>query len=287
MSRSSDFVQIIKPKKHLLDVNLKELWQYRDLIEMFVRRDFVAVYKQTVLGPIWFFLQPIFTTIVMTVVFSKLAGISTDGIPPVLFYLSGNVLWAYFASTLTQTSNTFIANQSIFGKVYFPRLASPISMTISGLLKLAIQLFLFIGFFIYYFVSGKITLTPNWELIWLVPILIILMAGLALGFGIIITSLTTKYRDLNFLLAFGIQLAMYATPVVYPLSLVIENFGKYKWLVLANPMASIIETFKYIFLGAGQFEWLYLGYSFVFMIVLLFIGVIIFNKTEQNFMDTV
>jgi lipopolysaccharide transport system permease protein len=254
---------------------------------MFVRRDFVAVYKQTILGPIWFFLQPVFTTFVMVVVFAKLAGIPTDGIPPILFYLSGNVLWGYFSNTLTLTSDTFITNQHIFGKVYFPRLASPISMTISGLLKLGIQLILFTCFYIYYLFFSDAILDPQWHLIWVIPFLIMIMAGLALGCGIIVTSLTTKYRDLKFLLAFGIQLAMYATPVVYPLSLVVEQFGTYKWLVIANPMACIIETFKYILLGQGQFDWLYLGYAFLIMVFIVFLGVIIFNKTEQNFMDTV
>jgi lipopolysaccharide transport system permease protein len=284
---TTKWTQEINPSKRILDVNLKELWQYRDLVYLFVKRDFVAVYKQTVLGPIWFFLQPIFTSLVMVVVFGNLAGISTDGVPKILFYLAGNILWGYFAATLTATSNTFIANQAIFGKVYFPRLAAPLSVTLSGLLKLAIQFGLFISFLAYFLLFKNTDVQPNWALIWLLPILVFMMGGLALGSGIIITSLTTKYRDLNFLLAFGIQLAMYATPVVYPLSLVMENFGKYKWLAIANPMTSIIETFKYIFLGAGVFNWNHLGYSFIFVIMLLVFGVIIFNKTEQNFMDTV
>jgi lipopolysaccharide transport system permease protein len=285
---SNTIIQEITPKKNLFDVKLNELWRYRDLIYLFVKRDFVAVYKQTILGPTWFFIQPIFTSLVMVIVFGNLAGISTDGLPKILFYLSGNVLWNYFATTVTSTSNTFMGNQGIFGKVYFPRLVTPISLSISGLIKLVIQLLLFLVFFLYFLlIKNNASVNPNWELIWLIPILILMVGLLALGFGIIITSLTTKYRDLNFLLAFGIQLAMYATPVVYPLSLVVENFGKYKWIALANPMTSIIESFKYIFLGQGVFDWLYLGYSALFIIVLLFFGVLIFNKTEQNFMDTI
>lgn len=288
MNNTNTLIQEITPKKNLFDVKLNELWRYRDLIYLFVKRDFVAVYKQTILGPTWFFIQPIFTSLVMVVVFGNLAGISTDGTPKILFYLSGNVLWNYFATTVTSTSNTFMGNQGIFGKVYFPRLVTPISLTISGLIKLAIQLLLFLGFFLYFLlIKNDPSLNPHWELIWLTPILILMVGLLALGFGIIITSLTTKYRDINFLLAFGIQLAMYATPVVYPLSLVMENFGKYKWVALANPMTSIIESFKYIFLGKGVFDWLYLGYSALFIGILLFIGVLIFNKTEQNFMDTI
>lgn len=286
----SEQIQIIKPKKGLLDVRLDEIWRYRDLIYLFVKRDFISVYKQTILGPLWFLIQPIFTSLVMTVVFGNLAGISTDGVEPkILFYLAGNVMWGYFSTTLLNTSNTFIANQGIFGKVYFPRLATPISLAISGLLKFSIQFLLFISVLFYYyaFKSEALAITPNWELIWLLPILIAMMSLIALGFGIVITSLTTKYRDLKFLLAFGIQLAMYATPVVYPLSLVKERFGSYEWIALINPMTAIIEAFRYIFLGNGSFSWTNLGYSFAFMSVLLFIGIIIFNKTEQNFMDTV
>ena len=276
----------IKPKKHLLDVNLSELWEYKDLIGLFVRRDFVSVYKQTVLGPLWFLLQPLFTTLIYTVIFSKLASISTDGIPGVLFYMCGIASWNYFAECLTKTSNTFVTNASIFGKVYFPRLVLPISIVISNLIKFGIQFILFSIILAYYVLFKPYDLIINLEVIYL-PLYIFIMAGLGLGFGIVISSLTTKYRDFQFLIVFGVQLFMYATPVVYPLSLVRENFGEYSWLAALNPMTSVIEAMRYSFLGVGEFSWFYLCYSFGFMVVLLFIGVLMFNKVEQTFMDTV
>jgi lipopolysaccharide transport system permease protein len=249
---------------------------------MFVRRDFVSVYKQTILGPFWFFLQPILTTITFTIVFGNIAKIPTDGVPPLLFYMSGIVSWGYFSDCLTRTSNTFITNANIFGKVYFPRLVSPLSNVISLLMKFGIQMLLFIGFLIYYKLNGA-TVYPNIYIL-LTPILILLMAALGLGFGIIISSMTTKYRDLTFLVGFGVQLLMYATPVIYPLSSLPE---KYRWIVLANPMTGIIDTFRYAFLGAGSFNAGNLIYTAIFTIAILSIGILIFNRVEKTFMDTV
>ena len=277
--------EIITPKKNLFDVNLKEIWQHKDLLILFVKRDFVATYKQTVLGPLWFIIQPIFTTIMFTVIFGKLASIPTDNLPPVLFYMCGITCWNYFSESLTKTSNTFTTNANIFGKVYFPRLIIPLSVIISNIIKFIIQGLIFILFLVYYCYQGA-KVNPNITLLSL-PILLFLMAGLGLGFGILISSLTTKYRDFQFLVAFGVQLFMYATPVVYPLSLAKEKLGVYSWVAFANPMSSIIEAMKFSFLGQGEFSFYHLGYSFIFMIILLFIGIITFNKVEQTFMDTV
>ena len=278
-----DWDLTIKPKRSLLDIDLKALWHYRDLLMLFVRRDIVAVYQQTILGPIWFFLQPILTTITFVVIFGNVAKLSTDGIPSVLFYLSGIVLWNYFADCLNKTSETFIANAAIFGKVYFPRLIIPLSIIVSNLIKMGIQFVLFLGFWLYFlFKEGSVVHVNNIALLF--PFLLLLMAGYGLSFGIIISSLTTKYRDLKFLIGFGVQLLMYASPVVYPLSTVPE---KYQWILLLNPMTSIIETFKYGFLGAGIYNPLWLLYNFSGMIFFLVIGVLIFNKVEKSFMDTV
>jgi len=274
---------IVKPQNNWYDIDLASIWRYRDLLMLLVRRDFVSVYKQTILGPIWFFIQPIITTLTFTVIFGNLAKISTDGIPSVVFYLAGITLWSYFADCLDKTSNTFIANASIFGKVYFPRLIVPLSILVSNLYKLGIQLFLFLIFWTYYQANGNL-FTPQWNLFWLLPFIIILMAGLGLGFGILISSLTTKYRDLRFLISFGIQLLMYASPIVYPISIVPQT---YKWYLLLNPISSVIESFKYVFLGSGYFSWYALSYSVSFMIVLLLLAVVIFNKVEKSFMDTV
>lgn len=274
---------IILPKRNLFSINFKDIWKYRDLLRMFVKRDFVTIYKQTMLGPLWFFIQPIFTALIYTFIFGKFAGISTDGLPKILFYLSGTICWNYFADCFNKTSTVFKDNQNIFGKVYFPRLIAPLSIVVSGLLKLGVQLFLLIAILLYYHFFTGIQLQFNIEL-FLFPYLIILMAALSLGLGMIITSLTTKYRDLVFLLQFGVQLLMYATPIIYPLSSVPE---KYKWLIILNPMTSIIETFKYGVLGVGTFSWIYLAYTTLFTIFVLILGTIIFNKTEKTFMDTV
>ncbi|MEO8665962.1 MAG: ABC transporter permease [Ignavibacteria bacterium] len=272
----------IKPVSGWFNFHLKDVWRYRDLLMMFVRRDFVAVYKQTILGPFWFFLQPILTTITFTVVFGNIAKIPTDGVPPVLFYMTGIVCWSYFSECLTRTSSTFVANANIFGKVYFPRLVTPISNIISLLIKFAIQLLLLVIFLVYFKLNGS-DVKPNIYIL-LTPYLIFLMAGLGLGFGIIVSSLTTKYRDLTFLVSFGVQLLMYATPVIYPLSVLPE---KYKWIVMANPMTAIVETFRFAFLGAGTFSPENLIYSTVFMLVILSMGIVVFNRVEKTFMDTV
>ena len=285
MSKETNIHEVITPKKHLFDVDLKELWDYKDLLFLFVRRDFVSVYKQTVLGPIWFFIQPIFTTLIFTVIFGTVAEIPTDGIPPILFYMCGITSWNYFADCLNKISNTFVANAVIFGKVYFPRLILPLSIVVSNLLKFGIQFILFLCFYFYYLYQGS-EINPNIYVL-LIPVLVLMMAGLGLGFGIIISSLTTKYRDFQFLIVFGVQLFMYATPIVYPLSLAQEKLGSYAWTAKLNPMTSIIETFKFALIGKGHFDWTILGYSFGFMTLLLVIGVVIFNKVEQTFMDTV
>ncbi len=273
---------IIKPKRHLLDIDFKDIWRYRDLIVLFVRRDFVAKYKQTILGPLWFLIQPTFTTIMYFIVFGNIAKISTDGLPKMLFYLSGIVGWTYFSTCLTTTSNTFVANAGIFGKVYFPRLTLPISIVISNLVQFFIQFLLLGAFMLYFWINGA-NFQPNIYVL-LLPALVILMAALGLGFGIIISSLTTKYRDLTNLVTFGVQLWMYATPVIYPLSTIPKDYQIY---LLANPLTPIIETFRYALLGAGTLNWMHLLYSLGFTIVVLTMGVLLFNKVEQSFMDTV
>jgi len=283
MSQNKDWDIIIEPKKRLFSLNLKEVWQYKDLLYMFVKRDFVTIYKQTILGPLWFFIQPIFTAIIYTFIFGRVAGISTDGLPQILFYMSGTVCWSYFQDSFNKTATVFKDNQNIFGKVYFPRLITPLSIVTSGLLKLGIQLLLYISVLVFYTSTGNFDLNIQLEIL-LFPFLIMMMAGLALGFGMIITSFTTKYRDLIFLLQFGVQLLMYATPVIYPLSAMPE---KYKWLIVLNPMTSIIETFRFGTLGEGSFNWAYIAYTAVFTFIILTIGTVVFNKTEKDFMDTI
>lgn len=280
---TQQWTEVIEPKTSLFDLKLKEVWNYRDLLFMFVKRDFTATYKQTILGPLWFFIQPILTTLMFTIVFGKFAGLSSDGQPRMLFYLAGLTIWNYFAECFTKTSNVFTANAGIFGKVYFPRLVTPLSIVVSGLMRFGIQFVLFLCFYAFFLVKGVDTLHPNWMIL-LTPVLVVLMAGFALGTGMIFSSLTTKYRDLGFLLAFGVQLLMYATPVIYPVNSLPE---KYKAYVLANPLSSIVETFRYAFLGSGHFNWNSLLYSTVVMLVLLVAGVVIFNKVEKSFMDTV
>ena len=270
-----------KSNKSILQI-LKSIFSYKDLLFLFVKRDFIAQYKQTLLGPLWFFIQPVLTTITFSVIFGNLAKISTEGIPNILFYMTGITFWNYFADCVNKTSNTFTLNQGLFGKVYFPRLIVPISIILTNLLKFCIQFFLLIIFWIYYFsISDSISIQNT---ILFFPILIFTMALLGLGVGMVISSLTTKYRDLSFLVTFGVQLLMYASPIVYPLSIVPI---KYKWIVLLNPMTSIIETFKHGFIGAGVFEPFWLIYSFVISVLLFFIGVKIFNKVEKSFIDTV
>jgi lipopolysaccharide transport system permease protein len=273
----------IKPHNNWLDLHLDDVWRYRDLLWLFVHRDFVSVYKQTILGPLWFFIQPLFTTIVFTVIFTGVAKVPTDGMPPILFYLAGMTPWNYFAACLNKTSNTFVANAGIFGKVYFPRLIVPLSIVVSNIIQFGIQFLLFLGFFTFYLASGS-ALDPHWALIpALVPALILLMAALGLGAGIVVSSLTTKYRDFTFLIAFGVQLMMYATPIIYPLSVIPE---KYRWLIQLNPMTAPVETFRALFLG-GTIPWDGLGISVAITTGLLLFGVVIFNKVEKTFMDTV
>ncbi|MCQ2102476.1 MAG: ABC transporter permease [Fibrobacter sp.] len=284
MSQSSEWTTEIKPKSSLLSIDFREIWQYRDLYRMFVKRDIVTWYKQTILGPLWFFIQPIMTTIMFMVVFGGIAKISTDGLPQPLFYLAGICLWQYFAESLNQTSKTFIDNANVFGKVYFPRLVVPMATVTSNLVRLAIQMGLFLLVFGYYMIFTSAPVHPNIYVL-LTPVLILILAGLALGFGILFSSLTTKYRDLTFLLSFIVQLWMYATPVIYPLSTITDP--RLKMLMQANPLSSIMETFKFGMLGVGEFSWAALGYSAGFMIVLLALGIIVFNRIQKTFMDTV
>jgi lipopolysaccharide transport system permease protein len=274
---------IIRPKSNLFDINLKEVWQYRDLLWMFIKRDFAAQYKQTILGPLWHFIQPLFTTLVFVVVFSKIAAISTDGLPPLLFYLSGITIWNYFSSCLIATSSTFVSNSYIFGKVYFPRLVMPISVVLSNMVKFCIQLLLVISVMIWYAING-VSFQLSATLLY-IPMLLVMMAGMGLGLGIIISSLTTKYRDFTVLVTFGVQLLMYATPVVYPMSTVNNQNLKF-WLSI-NPLAPIIEAFRFALLGTGSFESLQLLYSAIFICVVMIVGFLMFGKVEKTFMDTV
>lgn len=275
---------VIKPKTSLLDVDFKEIWAYRDLLFLFVKRDIITIYKQTILGPLWFFVQPIMTTIMYMVVFGGIAGISTDGLPQPLFYLSGICMWQYFADCLNKTSNTFVNNAGIFGKVYFPRLIVPLSAVFSNLVRFGIQFSLFFLVYLFYIFFTDVQVLPNIYVL-LFPFLILLMAGLSLGFGILFSSMTTKYRDLTFLLSFFVQLWMYATPIIYPLSTITNP--KLQLIMSLNPLTSIIETFKFGMLGVGTFSWWNLGYSTLFMIVLMGVGIIVFNKVQRSFMDTV
>ncbi len=282
---------VIKPKDKLLAVDFKELWRYRDLCMLFVKRNIITRYKQTILGPIWFIIQPALTVIMYMVVFGGIAGIPTDGVPRPLFYLAGTCTWSYFATCLTSTSNTFVSNAGIFGKVYFPRLVMPIATVISNLLTLAIQFGFFIVVYIFYFFfDPNCTAHLTWYAL-LLPLVILMLAGLALGFGTIVSSMTTKYRDLQVLFSFLVSLWMYATPIVYPLSQTGSKFFlgvPVHTFMCLNPVTPVIETFKYGFLGAGEFVgWRWLIYSFVFMCILLALGIVIFNKVQKSFMDTV
>ena len=282
---SKEWDTIIENKSALFNIDLREVWRYRDLLAMYVKRDIITFYKQTILGPLWFVIQPLFTTIMFMFVFGGIAGISTDGIPQAVFYLAGLVCWNYFQDCLSKCADTFNANQAIFGKVYFPRLVVPLSIVISNLIKMAIQFTLFLAVYIYYFASG-VDFHVNATLL-LVPLLIVMLGCLGLGFGMIISSMTTKYRDLRFLITFGVQLWMYATPVIYPLSVMKNTYPKYIWVLVVNPLTAILETFKYAFTGVGEFNWLYLSYSIAFTILILLFGIIIFNRVQRNFMDVI
>lgn len=280
---NKEWTLIIRPHEKLWKLNLKEIWAYRDLVELFVKRNIVVQYKQTILGPLWYLVQPILTVIMNMVVFGGIAHMSTDGVPQALFYLAGNVCWFYFSDCLNQISNTFVANQAMFGKVYFPRMVVPISTVISNLIRFGVQMLLFVAFYIYFWMTD-VDVAPNWTLL-LLPLLIVMLAGLGLGFGILVSSMTTKYRDLSILFTFIVQLWMYATPIVYPLSMITSE--KLRSIIMLNPMTSIIEAFKYATLGQGYFSWGALGYSFAFMCVLLLWGTVVFNKVQRSFMDTV
>lgn len=275
----------IEAKSSLLDLKLNEVWAYRDLLILLVRRDFVSFYKQTILGPLWFFIQPLFTTIIFTFIFGNLAGISTDGLPKPLFYMAGITAWNYFADCLTKTSSVFRDNAGIFGKVYFPRLIMPLSIVVSNLVRFGVQMLLFLVLMAYYYFTGA-SFNISWA-ISLFPVIVLLMALLGLGTGMIISAMTTKYRDLAFLIGFGVQLLMYATTVIYPLSEAIKKYPTYAWIIKYNPMTPIIETFRYGFLGEGSFSWFSLAYAMIVTLILLIVGTIIFNKVERNFVDTV
>ena len=281
-SSENNWSEIISPQSSLFDLKLKEVWKYRDLLLMLVKRDFVATYKQTILGPLWFFIQPLLTTLTFMVIFGNIAKISTDGLPMTLFYMSGITLWNYFSDCFNKTSTVFKDNAGIFGKVYFPRLIMPLSIVVSNLVRLAIQLFMFLIFWAYFLIKGN-NVHPNLYIL-LTPYIIFIIAILSLGMGMIISAMTTKYRDLVFLLSFGIQLMMYATPVIYPMS---SLSSKYALIINLNPLSSLIETFRYAFTGTGQFSFLSLLYSSVFAFVILILGTVIFNKVEKSFMDTV
>jgi len=284
VKNADDWDIIIEPRSRIWQLDLKGVWQYKYLLWMFVKRDIVSTYKQTILGPLWFFIQPILTTIIYMVIFGSIAKIKIDNLPAIPFYLAGITIWNYFADTLIATSNTFTGNASIFGKVYFPRLILPLSKVVSGLIKFAIQFLLFAAVFLYYVAKGH-SLHPDLAGILIItPIVLIIMGGLGLGLGLFLSALTTKYRDLAFLISFGIQLGMYATPVIYPVSIITS---KYKWMIIANPMSSLVEAFRKVYLGAGDLSWSWLAYSFSWMIFLVAVGTIIFNKVERTFMDTV
>ncbi len=282
MDKNENWDIILKPKRSLFDVNLKQVYDYRDLLFLFVKRDIITTYKQTILGPIWFFVQPILTTVIYVFVFGNIAKIPTESIPQPLFYMAGIVLWNYFAESFNQTADTFSQNANIFGKVFFPRLIVPLSKVISALIKFLIQFSLFLALYFYYYFNTT-SIHPSY-LIVLLPFLLLLMAGLGLGFGLIFSSLTTKYKDLKFLIQFAVQLLMYATPIIYPLSSIPSN---YQFWIKLNPLTHIIETFKTVFLGTGNFSINGLLYTTVFTLITLTLGILIFNRTEQKFMDTV
>ena len=281
----NEWTSVIEPHERLLKVNLREVWNYRDLCSLFIKRNITTQFKQTIFGPLWYIIQPVMTVVIYMVVFGGIAKISTDGLPQPLFYLSGICLWQYFSDCLTKTSSTFIDNASIFGKVYFPRLVIPLANVISNLLRFCVQFGLFLIVYAIYqiwIIPGEIH--TNWYIL-LLPLLVAMLAGLALGFGILFSSLTTKYRDISLLLEYFVRLWMFATPVIYPLS-TIDN-EKLRFVMSLNPLTGIVEAFKYAMLGEGQFSWAMLAYSFVFMIVLLAVGVVIFNRVQKTFMDTV
>lgn len=276
---------VIKPRSSNFSLNLDEIWKYRDLIRMYIHRDIVTMYKQTVLGPLWYVIQPIFTTVMYMLVFGGIAGIATDGVPQPVFYLSGLILWNYFTECLGRSSGTFSSNANVFSKVYFPRLVVPISGLVSSLVKLGIQVALFLAVYIYFYYKGDVAL-PN-TMVLLVPLLILITAMLGFGIGIVISSLTTKYRDLTFLFGFIVSLWIYATPIAYPLSAIPAKVGNFKWVVEYNPMTPVVEAMRYAFTGSGQFSWFGVMYSLIFAVIISVIGIWIFNKIERKFIDVV
>ena len=285
-NKDSDWLYEIKPKTSHFSLNLKEVWQYRDLLMLFVKRDIVTVYKQTVLGPLWYFIQPLFTALTFTIIFNNVAGIKTGTIPPFLFNLAGIIVWNYFTSCLNETSDTFKKNASIFGKVYFPRVIMPMATVITNLVKLGIQLLIFIGFYIYFVANGTMT-NPLGIKVLFFPFLVIIMGLLGLGMGMIISSLVTKYRDLSFLVSFGVQLLMYVSAVMYPMALIKEKLPKLGWLIEYNPLAYVVETSRVLLLNEGEISAGGLLYTTIITITLFFFGLLIFNKTEKSFIDTV
>lgn len=277
----------ISSKHKFFDLKLKEVWQYKDLIWLFTKRSFVVKYKQTILGPAWLFLMPIVTSLIYTFVFGGIAGIGTDGVPQILFYLAGTAIWTYFSTCLTQNATAFTANANVFGKVYFPRLTTPISNVLSALIQFGIQMILVVVFLVIYVVTGDVS--PNWIALWMIPVVLLQLGMMGLGFGIIISSLTTKYRDLSILISFAVQLWMYATPIVYPMSQLSTRFNNpvIKTIVWINPVTSPVEMFRYALLGQGELNLLYILVSWIFTLVVLFFGILLFNKVERTFMDTV
>ena len=273
---------VIKPRTGWFDIDFRELWRYRDLVFLFVKRDFVTFYKQTILGPLWYIIQPLFTTLVFTIIFGRVAKIPTDSLPPFLFYMAGNVMWGYFAASITATSNTFNANTAIFGKVYFPRLTVPLAIVVVNFLQFIIQLILFLGFYFYFKAQGAPVEITIWAL--MLPVMMLQMALLSLGFGILVSSLTTKYKDLRFVMTFIVQLWMYATPVVYPLTQVPEWIRSY---YILNPMVALVEEFRLAFLGTSSIRWTDVGVSWLVTLVVLVLGIILFSRVEKTFMDTV
>lgn len=277
----------IRPKTGWFDINLKELWRYKDLILMLVKRDFTLIYKQTILGPAWVVIQPLLTTLIFTVIFGNVAGLPTDGMPKFMFYMGGNIAWQYFANCLTQTSNTFISNRQLFGKVYFPRLCMPVSTVISQLINFGVQFVLFVCFVIYYAVQPNAVVKPNLELILLTPLMLLQLGMLGLGFGIIVSSMTTKYRDLALLVSFGVHLWMYATPVAYPASMIADKYPQLLNIYMLNPMTPLIELFRSAYLGSPCYYLNYYWLSIVVTMVIFVLGVVLFSRVEKTFMDTV
>ena len=286
-TKNTQWLYTISAKRPLIHFNFREIWRYRDLLILFVKRDVITVYKQTLLGPLWYFIQPLFTALVFTLIFNNLANIPTgNGVPGFLFNLAGVTLWNYFKACLSGTSNTFVKNQNIFGKVYFPRVIMPLSTVISNLVKFGIQILIFIVFYLYYFFVKDANVAPTAELIGF-PVLVLFMGLLGLGLGMIISSLTTKYRDLSFLVTFGVQLLMYGSAVMYPLSYFKEKLPKYSWIIEYNPISALIESFRHMTIGVGQFSLGYLSYAIAISTIIFPLGLIVFNRTEKQFIDTV